>query len=160
MVVDGTDSGHPAASTALRPTLKACSPTWETQPMITSSTSAGSNWLRLATALRASDARSAGCQFLNFPLRLPPGVRTASTMTATGMIALSLRGLAHRTEPRRRRKVRVLGYRREDDRCAKEHGSLAGRRRDGHRRRARRHVRGLRRGRRRPRLGERLLRAE
>ena len=38
----GTDSGQPAASTALRPMLNVCSPTWDTQPQITSSTTAGS----------------------------------------------------------------------------------------------------------------------
>ncbi len=86
MVVAGTDSGHPAASTALRPTLKACSPTWETQPMITSSTSAGSRLFRAAIAFKASAARSTACQFFNFPLRLPPGVRTASTITAVVMV--------------------------------------------------------------------------
>src|ERR1035437_9388571 len=85
MVVAGTDSGQPAASTALRPTLNACSPTWETQPMMTSSTREGSRLLREAIARNASDARSTGCQFFSFPLRLPPGVRTASTMTATGI---------------------------------------------------------------------------
>ena len=33
-VVAGTDSGQPAASTALRPMLSDCSPTCITQPMI------------------------------------------------------------------------------------------------------------------------------
>ena len=86
IVVAGTDSGQPAASTALRPTLKACSPTWETQPMMTSSTNAGSRLLRLAIAFSASEARSTACQFFSFPLRLPPGVRTASTITAVGIV--------------------------------------------------------------------------
>ena len=35
----GTDSGQPAASTAFRAMSKVCSPTWLTQPQITSSTS-------------------------------------------------------------------------------------------------------------------------
>ena len=39
-VVAGTDSGKPAASTALRPMLTAWAPTCMTQPMITSSTRA------------------------------------------------------------------------------------------------------------------------
>src|SRR5674476_543005 len=56
MVVAGTDSGQPAASTALRPTLNACSPTWETQPMMTSSTSEGSRLSR--EALRAIASRN------------------------------------------------------------------------------------------------------
>ena len=45
-VVPGTDSGNPAASAALRAMLMPCSPTCMTQPMITSSTSAGSRPLR------------------------------------------------------------------------------------------------------------------
>ena len=61
MVVAGTDSGQPAASTALRPTLRAWLPTCMTQPMITSSTRAGSRSLRSASALSVSAARSAGC---------------------------------------------------------------------------------------------------
>ncbi len=43
IVVAGTDSGQPAARTALRPTLSDCSDTCMTQPMITSSTRAGSS---------------------------------------------------------------------------------------------------------------------
>src|SRR4029450_10786697 len=39
MVVAGTSSGSPAASQALRATFTDCSPIWDTQPMITSSTS-------------------------------------------------------------------------------------------------------------------------
>ena len=88
MVVAGTDSGQPAASTALRPTLRDCSETCMTQPMITSSTRAGSSLLRSATALRASEARSTACQLRSFPLRLAPAVRTASTMTAVVMVGL------------------------------------------------------------------------
>ncbi len=91
MVVAGTDSGQPAASTALRPILRDCSPTCMTQPMITSSTRAGSNELRSATALRASDAKSTACQLRSFPLRLPPAVRTASTMTAVVMVSPPIR---------------------------------------------------------------------
>ena len=87
IVVAGTDSGQPAASTALRPTLSDCSETCMTQPMITSSTSAGSSLLRSATALRASEARSTACQPRSFPLRFPPAVRTASTMTAVVMVS-------------------------------------------------------------------------
>src|SRR3954463_8300288 len=41
-VVPGIDSGQRAPSTALRPTLSACSPTWLTVPQMTSSTTAGS----------------------------------------------------------------------------------------------------------------------
>src|SRR5581483_5661366 len=81
-VVDGTDSGNPAASTALRPMFTACAPTCMTQPMITSSIRAGSRSLRCTRALSVSAARSAGCHPDSLPLRLPPAVRTASTMTA------------------------------------------------------------------------------
>src|SRR5580658_7993286 len=98
MVVAGTDSGHPAASTMFRPTLNACSPTWDTQPMMTSSTILGSRLFRLASARSASDARSTACQFFSFPLRFPPGVRTASTMTACGMRLLPC-GRTHVANP-------------------------------------------------------------
>ena len=83
--VAGTDSGNPAASTALRPMFRPWLPTWETQPMITSSMRAGSSWLRSTSCFSTSPARSAGCQPDSFPLRLPPAVRTASTMTAVAM---------------------------------------------------------------------------
>ena len=42
IATDGTDSGSPAASHAQRPIGPDCSPTWLTQPVSTSSTSAGS----------------------------------------------------------------------------------------------------------------------
>src|SRR5580700_465106 len=87
MVVAGTDSGQPAASTALRPMLRDCSETCMTQPMITSSIRAGSRLFRSATALSASEARSTACQLRSFPLRFPPGVRTASTITAVVMVS-------------------------------------------------------------------------
>ena len=87
IVVAGTSSGHPAASTALRPTLTDWAPACMTHPMITSSTRAGSRLLRSASAVSVSAARSAGCQPDSLPLRLPPAVRTASTMTAVGMDA-------------------------------------------------------------------------
>ena len=67
----------------LRPWL----PTCMTQPMITSSIRAGSRSLRSARERSTSAARSAGCQPDSFPNRLPPGVRTASTITAVAMVA-------------------------------------------------------------------------
>src|SRR3954453_7481996 len=82
MVVPGTSSGQPAASTALRPTLTACSPTCMTQPMTTSSTMPGSMPVRSISAVSVSAARSTGCQSLSLPLRRPSGVRIASTITA------------------------------------------------------------------------------
>src|SRR5687768_17707066 len=60
-------------------------PTCITQPITTSSISAGSRSLRSTRDLSTSPARSAGCHPESFPLRLPPAVRTASTMTAVGM---------------------------------------------------------------------------
>ena len=83
--VPATDSGKPAARAALRAMLRPWAPVCMTQPMITSSTSAESRSLRSTTALSASAARSTGCQSFNFPLRFPPAVRTASTITAVGM---------------------------------------------------------------------------
>ena len=41
----------------------------------------------LTSALRVSANRSTGCQFLRAPSRLPMGVRTASTITASRMAA-------------------------------------------------------------------------
>ncbi len=63
----------------------AWAPTCMTQPMTTSSTSAGSRSLRSASAFSTSPARSAGWKPESFPFRLPMGVRTASTITASGM---------------------------------------------------------------------------
>ena len=80
MVVAGTDSGNPAASVALRPMLRPWAPTCDTHPMITSSTRAGSRSLRATSVESTSPARSAGCHPDSEPLRLPPGVRTTSTM--------------------------------------------------------------------------------
>src|SRR5690625_555633 len=51
-VVPGVVSGQPAPKAAQRATLPACSPTWTTQPKITSSTSAGSNEFRSANPFR------------------------------------------------------------------------------------------------------------
>ena len=45
-----TDSGHPATSGAMRPMFQPCSPTWLTQPICTSSTSAGSSPTRSTSA--------------------------------------------------------------------------------------------------------------
>jgi hypothetical protein len=78
--VAGTDSGRREASTALRAMFEACSPTWPTQPMMTSSTSAGSMSVRSTSALSTCAARSAGCQPDRRPLRRPPAVRAAATI--------------------------------------------------------------------------------
>jgi hypothetical protein len=84
-VVAGTASGQPAARTALRPTLTDWAPACMTQPMTTSSTIPGSIPVRVTRADSVSAARSAGCHPDSLPLRLPPAVRTASTITAVGM---------------------------------------------------------------------------
>jgi hypothetical protein len=80
MLVPGTDSGRLDASTALRAMLVACSPTWLTQPRITSSTAAGSMPLRATSASITCAARSAGCQPASLPPRRPPAVRAVATM--------------------------------------------------------------------------------
>ncbi len=82
-VVPGTDSGQPAARTALRAMFQDCSPTCDTQPQMTSSTRAGSNPLRSARARSACAERSTGCTSARLPFRRPTGVRTAPTMTAS-----------------------------------------------------------------------------
>ena len=78
--VPGTDSGRREASTALRATLVDCSPTWLTQPRMTSSTSAGSQSARSSSASSTLAASSTGCQPESLPPRRPPAVRAAATM--------------------------------------------------------------------------------
>jgi hypothetical protein len=82
-VTPGTLSGQPAASTALRAMSKVCSPNWLTQPQITSSTAAGSMPERSASARSTCADRSTGCTPDRAPFRLPTGVRTAATITAS-----------------------------------------------------------------------------
>src|SRR5277367_4061428 len=86
-VVPGIDSGQPAASTAYRPMLADWSPTWPTQPQITSSTIAGSMPVRCASARSTSADRSAACAVDSPPPRLPTAVLTASTTTASRAIS-------------------------------------------------------------------------
>src|SRR5438309_4049487 len=97
-LVPTTDSGKPAARAALRAMFRPCSPVCMTQPMITSSTSSGSRSLRCTRALSVSAARSTGCQSFSFPLRFPPAVRMASTMTAVPMVRAPSR-VSGRTRP-------------------------------------------------------------
>src|SRR5579859_2668961 len=82
-VVPGTLSGNPAASAALRPTFKPCSPTWLTQPTMTSSISPASMPVRLTSAASTSAIKSTGCQSFNRPFLRPTAVRAASTITAS-----------------------------------------------------------------------------
>ena len=78
--VAGTLSGRLEARTALRAMLMACSPTWPTQPRITSSIRAGSAPLRATRASSTVAARSAGCQPETLPPLRPPAVRAAATI--------------------------------------------------------------------------------
>ena len=68
------------ARMAPRATLVACSPTCMTQPMITSSTRAGSAPVRSSRLSRTWPARSAGCQPDSLPPLRPPAVRVAATI--------------------------------------------------------------------------------
>ena len=86
-VVPGTDSGQPAASTAIRATLPACWPTCCTTPQITSSTTAGSIPFRSTSAFSTWADRLTAWIPASEPFRLPTGVRTASTMTASAVRA-------------------------------------------------------------------------
>ena len=62
------------------------SPTCETQPQTTSSTISGSMPARSTSALSTSADRSAACMSDSPPLRLPTGVRTASTITVSRIL--------------------------------------------------------------------------
>src|SRR3954452_4293799 len=87
-----TVSGQPAVSAAVRAMSKVCSPTCETQPQMTSSTRPGSTPARSTSALSTCADRFVGCTPDNPPLRLPTGVRTASTITASRMSTPSVDG--------------------------------------------------------------------
>ena len=80
-VVPVTSWGQPAASTALREMLAPCSPAWETQPAMTSSTSAGFTPARSTSRLSVWASSSWGWTLERAPLPAlprPRGVRTAS----------------------------------------------------------------------------------
>ncbi len=83
-VVYGSTS-LPADSQALRVTLLPCSPAWVTQPPTTSSTVPASIPARSMTDTRAWRSTSVALSSESQPLRLPIGVRTASTMTGVPM---------------------------------------------------------------------------
>ncbi len=77
--------GRPASSTAMRAMFRPCSASGIAQPMIASSTAAGS---RLGTCFMAeriaATSRSSGRRLRNAPLgALPIGVRVAATMYAS-----------------------------------------------------------------------------
>ncbi len=81
-VVAETETGQPAASTAIRPTFQPCSPIWVTQPICTSSISAGSRPCRPTRPFRTCAARSSPRSTDRAPFLRPIGARTASTMYA------------------------------------------------------------------------------
>src|SRR5271170_6196858 len=66
--------------------LNDCSPAWVTQPPKICSTSEGSIPDRLINSTCAAPSNSAGCTPESAPLRLPIGVRTASTITGCAMV--------------------------------------------------------------------------
>ena len=101
IVVAGTSSGSPAASQALRATFTDCSPIWETQPMITSSTSIGSIPLRSTSARSTTAPRSTACTPANPPFRRPTGVRTAPTTTGSSPAASDSAAAPHNAHDRR-----------------------------------------------------------
>ena len=84
--VPGTLMGSTEESTTLRATLQDCSPTCETHPKMTSSTSDGSkSGVRSPTnEFTTAAPRSAGCSVESVPLFLPAAVRAAATMKARG----------------------------------------------------------------------------
>ena len=84
-VTPGTSMGRPAWSQAFRPMFSPCSPSGKAQPMMTSSTSAGSKPGALSSAaLMTNAARSSGRVVRYIPRgALPTGIRTALTTTAS-----------------------------------------------------------------------------
>ena len=78
-VTAGTDTGRPASSTAIRPTLRLSSPAWLAQPHTTSPIRSGSRAGALAsTADTAAAPRSSGRTSASAPPNLPKGVRVAA----------------------------------------------------------------------------------
>ena len=78
-VEPGTETGSPASSTAIRPTLRFSSPAPLALPSTTSATAAGSSPGERSSSVRtANAARSSGRDCASAPPRRPNGVRTAS----------------------------------------------------------------------------------
>ena len=78
-VTAGTDTGSPASSTAIRPTLRLSSPAWLPQPHTTSPIRSGSSAGALAsTAETAAAPRSSGRTPASAPPKRPNGVRVAA----------------------------------------------------------------------------------
>ena len=80
MLTAGTLSGRREAMTMLRPMWKLCSPIWLTQPTMTSSIGGRVDAAFSTSASSTAAPMSAGCQSLSAPPRLPPAVRSASTI--------------------------------------------------------------------------------
>ena len=74
----------------MRATLNPCSPAWVTQPPTTCSTVEGSMPDRFTTSTCAAPSTSAARRPESHPLRLPIGVRTASTITGWATVVLPL----------------------------------------------------------------------
>src|SRR5579862_8234261 len=118
-VVPATETGQPAVSAVLRPIFHACSPTWDTQPHCTSSTSAGSTEFRSTSASRTWAPSSSARMCESVPFLRPIGLRTASTIKASGTPRTLLRHSLSRY-------LRLPDVR-EIDRCAElDHELLAG----------------------------------
>ena len=78
-VTAGTETGSPASSTAIRPTLRLSSPAWLAQPQNTSPIAAGSSDGALSsTPVIAAAARSSGRSSASAPPNRPNGVRAAA----------------------------------------------------------------------------------
>ena len=82
-VVPQTVSGQPATIGAIRPMFQPCSPICVTQPICTSSTSAGSRSWRATRPFSTCAASSSPRVPASDPFRLPIGLRTASTISAS-----------------------------------------------------------------------------
>src|SRR5581483_9889804 len=80
-------------SDAMRPTFSACSPSWVTQPICTSSTTAGSIPVRSASPFSTCAASSSARTDASVPFRFPIGLRTASTISASGIGSRYQRGI-------------------------------------------------------------------
>src|SRR5918996_174439 len=84
-VVPATLTGQPAVNATLRPMFHACSSIWVTQPHWTSSTSPGSRSLRSTRAFSTCAESWSPRIEASVPFRRPIGLRTASTMRASGI---------------------------------------------------------------------------
>src|SRR5437660_316554 len=82
-VVPHTVSGQPATSGAILPMFQPCSPIWVTQPICTSSTSAGSRSWRATRPFSTCAQSSSPRMLASEPFRFPIGLRTASTINAS-----------------------------------------------------------------------------